>query len=150
MYIFFIIFSVLCDHWNHRSPRNQPRHAGNWASGRHDRFCCCSHSDWTPSYRQRRYLLRHGDSIRARNELRFLQDTKRRKHERFNNCRKISRYFSKIIFWNNCLSASNPLEPCYYHSFVITENWIILNETPMRLHVGEMIPAKAKGHGVAK
>merc|ERR1719209_815936 len=47
-------------------------------------------------------------------------------------------------------SASNPMQPCYYHSFCITDNWIILNETPMRLHVPEMVPAKAKGYGVDK
>lgn len=46
--------------------------------------------------------------------------------------------------------ATNPLQPCYYHSFVITENWIILNETPMRLHVPDMVKVKAKGHGVDK
>jgi hypothetical protein len=46
--------------------------------------------------------------------------------------------------------ATNPLEPCYYHSFMITENWILLNETPMRLHVTDMVKVKAKGQGVGK
>jgi len=47
-------------------------------------------------------------------------------------------------------AATNPLQPAYYHSFCLTENWIILNETPMRLHVPDLVKAKAKGHGVAK
>lgn len=47
-------------------------------------------------------------------------------------------------------AATNPLEPSYYHSFCITENWIILNETPMRLHVPDMVKVKAKGSGVDK
>jgi len=46
--------------------------------------------------------------------------------------------------------ATNPMQPCYYHSFVLTENWIILNETPLRLHVPDMVKVKAKGHGVGK
>jgi len=62
---------------------------------------------------------------------------------------KKDRPFSEIKLIGKS-AATNSLEPCYYHSFCITENWIILNETPMRLHVPEMIKVKAKGSGVDK